>query len=276
MKIRFGFGILVFACFALSLSAQETGRNTAASFLLDFQTTTDDTITTSAIDASPVYETVDVDGEMKTRFTCTVVLQGAADLMGVNCDLVFDPAVLNVVDIHEARGDKNFDGRSNIADILTLAQRFSLATNTGNGFSYFDLATDGASLNVIDTTDLETLMSLINQTEIFWTSNQNDDLTSIRESFEIFEDPAISNANGKIDDIVVTLLRRPEAALDGFGFDGDARIADITFEVVGTIPAEGTLIQFEDRLAIDEGSVITINSIENASEPLGDAVTILP
>jgi hypothetical protein len=138
------------------------------------------------------------------------------------------------------------------------------------------VSTVGSSLNVIDDSDIDTVKSLINQQEIFWTSNQNNDLSVIRESFEIFEEPAISNSNGRIDDIVVTLLRRPETPVEGFGFDGDARIADITFEVVGTIPSEGTVIQFEDRLAIDEGSVITVNAIENASVPLGDSITVLP
>lgn len=276
MKIRFGFGILILAITALSISAQEPGKNATANFVLDFQTTSDDSVTASTIETAPSFVQIDVEGETRTRFTCTVVLQGAVDLTGVNCDLTFDPAILNVVDIHEARGDMNFDGRGNIADVLALAQRFNVATNSGDGFSFFDIATDGASLNVIDDADLEALKSLINQTEIYWTSNQNEDLSVIRESFEVFQDPALSNASGRIDDIVTVLLRRPETPVEGFGFDGDARVAEITFEVVGIIPEEGTVIQFEDRLAIDEDSIITVEAIENASEPQGNAITILP
>ncbi len=276
MNIRIGFGILIFYVAALTIQAQDNEKNAGARFVLDFQTTADDTQTSSTVEETPVFEQVDVNGEARTRFSCTVVLQGAEDLTGVNCDLVFDPGVLNVVSIHEAQGDTNFDGRSNVADILALAQRFGLATNTGNGFSLFDFVTEGGSQNVIDSDDINELSQFINQSPIYWTSNDNNDLGVIRESVEIFEDPFISNANGKIDDIVVTLLRRPETPVDGFGFDGDARIADITFEVVGTIPADGTVIEFDDRLAIDEGTVITVNSIENASIPQGNSIVVMP
>jgi len=274
--IRYSFYSFFVFLLLISLSAlaQDTGRNDSAVFVLDFNTTAEDTQTQSVIDGTPDFVQIDVNGETKTLFSCTLVLKGAVDLTGVNCDILFDSSVLNVVDIHEAQGDTNFDGRSNIADILTLAQRFNLATDEGNGLSLFNFDSSGDSANKIDEKDIEVLLEFINRKEIYWTSNENNDLSVLRESVEIFQDPAVSNSNGKIDDIVVSLLRRPETPIEGFGFDGDARIADITFEVVGTIPAEGTLIRFEDQMAIDEGTQITVNAITNSSLPSADGIII--
>lgn len=252
---------------AVSVSAQDTGRNGNAMLVLDFQTTSADTLTLSVIDAQPQFYTVDVNGQTRTRFNTTFVLQGAVDLVGMNCDLVFDKNVLQVIDIHEARGDLNFDGRSNIADVLTLAERFNEPTNTGNGYSFLDRDSTGASANVIDMNDINAILTFINENSIFWTSNPNHDLSiPLRESVEIFENPSVSNANGRIKDLVVTLLSRIHPIPAGFGFDGDARIADLTFEVIGDL-TNGTTIRFENTTVIDEGTQITQEAILNASTP---------
>ncbi len=245
-------------------SAFAQGRNDNATFLFDYQTTSADTQTTSTIDDTPspvFYE--DADGNI--FFDATVVLRGAVDLVGVNCDVVFEADKLQVVSIHEARGDLNFDGRSNIADILVLGEMFNQLTNE-DGYSYFDRAQSEGSEGQVDYQDIEAVLPFINENNIFWTANPNLDFTALRESVEIFESPEVSNTRGKIEDLVVVLLSRIHPIPDDFGFNGDARIADITFQVIGDISA-GTTIRFEDRMAIDEGTVITSTEITNASVP---------
>ncbi|MGC9327037.1 MAG: dockerin type I domain-containing protein [Candidatus Hinthialibacter sp.] len=266
---------LLFALFIAIAPASYSGANDEATFLLDFQTTENDSQTSSTIENSPEFVTVTVDNVTHTYFQVTLVLKGAVDLMGCNCDLVFDKSKLNVISIVEAQGDVNFDGRANIADVLTLAERFGQDT-TSNGLSYFDLNPTGESANKIDALDIEALTPHINQKTLFWTSNPNADLSAIRESFEIFESPAVSNENGKIDDIVVVLLPRIHPTPEGFGFDGDARICDIIFEVVQGASGE-TTISFEDASAIDESTEITQTDIINGSVPkTQNSVVTLP
>ncbi len=259
--------ISLFICLLLGVSGiqavaqQEAGLE----FFLDFQTTQDDTQLQSTIENTPVFYEVTVDGETKTRFDLTLVLKNASDLIGVNCDLVFDPTQLQVVDIYEARGDLNFDGRANIADILVLGELFNQSADQ-EGYSYFNRVATGSSLDIIDYQDVEAVLPYVNESSIFWTSNPNLDFTELRESVEIFETPDVSNARGKIDDIVVVLLSRVHPIPQDFGFDGDARIADITFEIVGDISG-GTSIQLEDSMAIHEDTVITPTEITGASVP---------
>lgn len=264
-------GLTLLASFAATPAlSQETGRNDNSVLRLDFSAG-DDTRLDSNIQASLDLE----DGQ--TSFAAALVLEGAADLMGVNCDLVFDPAVLRVVSIEEAAGDVNMDGRSNVADVLTVSRRLGEPVTAENGFAYFDFEADG----LIGGGDVDALASLVTDVErlgadqLFWTSNPNHDLAGIRESVERFDDPETSNANGRINDIVSVLLKRPAADINGFGFDGDARIVNIVFEVVGNISG-GTQIRFEDMLAIDEGTVITQSDIVGASVPQAPPVDILP
>jgi len=244
------------------------GRNTEASFTLDFATNGGDTQLVSEIKTTPTIT--------DNRFTATLVLQSASDLVGVNCDIVFDNTVLNVVSITEAQGDLNFDGRANVADILTLGERFNASTEQ-NGFNYFNRSADGDSATVIDTADIDAVRPFIGETTLHWTSNPNNAVDEpIRESVEIFEDPSVSNANGVIDDVVVVLLPREhpdQGFVEGFGFDGDARIADITFEIINPDATEA-VISFADVLAIAEGTVITTTEITNASTPQAQSVTI--
>ncbi len=248
------------------------GRNDAAVFVLDFELTDADTQFSSTIEEAPVFQE-DEGTPPRTFFNATLVLKDAVDLIGINCDLIFDPAVLQVVEIHESLGDLNFDGRSNIADILVLGERFNQSTSE-NGYAFFDRSIEGTSAGVIDVLDIQAVESYLGENPIYWTSNSNYDLTTIKESVEIFESPEISNANGKIDDIVAVLLSRAHPVPDDFGFNGDARIADITFEVVGDISG-GTEIRFEDTMAVDEGSVISLTDVTNASSPSAPNITII-
>lgn len=252
-----------------------SGVNDDAVFVLDFKTTSNDAQLTTTIDAQPEFVLVDVGGQARNRFSATVVLKNASNLLGVNCDLVFDKTKLRIVEIHEAKGDLNFDGRANVADVLTLGERFGQSTTSG-GLGYFDLDSTADSANKIDGKDIEAVIPYINEKTLFWTSNPNDNLQNIRESVDIFESPAISSENGKIDDIVVVLLPRIHPTPQGFGFDGDARIADIVFEVVPGATGE-TTISFEDGMAIDESTEITQSTINNGSAPKSqNAVITLP
>lgn len=251
------------------------GVNDESVFVLDFKTTDSDTQLATTIDSTPEFLPVSVNGETFTRFAATVVLRNATNLLGVNCDLVFDKTKIRIVEIHEAIGDINFDGRANVADVLTLAERFGQAT-TSSGMSYFDLDSTADSADKIDGKDIEAILPYINEKSLFWTSNPNGDLSAIRESFDIFESPVISNANGKIDDIAVVLLSRIHPTPQGFGFDGDARIADIIFEVIPGASGETTL-SFEDTMAMDELTEITQSQIINGSTPkFQNAVITLP
>lgn len=267
------FVSLIFSfSFVLSASVVLAGTNDGATFVLDLQTTQDDSQLTSLVDTTPVFSTVDVNGETRTRFAATVVLKDASQLIGANCDLVFDKSKLQVVEIHEVKGDLNFDGRSNVADVLTLAERYGESTETV-GLSYLDLDSTGTSANKIDDQDLNVLTPLLSETSLFWTNNPNADLSTIRESVEIFESPASSNQNGKIDDVVVVLLSRIHPTPSGFGFIGDARIAEILFEVVPGATGDTTL-SFEDVMAIDESTEITQSQIVDGSTPKVQNVVI--
>ncbi len=269
MKRNIKFSLFLTSFLVISIVSWSQGVNDSASFQLDLLTNDSDSQTTSVIDETPVIDE-------NNRFTATLVLKDATNLIGVNCDLSFDPNVLQVVEIREARGDLNFDGRANIADVRVLGERFNESTNQ-NGFSFFDLDSSDSSAELIDGADVQTLLNYVGETTLFWTQNDNTNADEpIRESVEIFQDPEDSNANGIIDDIVVVLLPRvhPDSGFEpGFGFDGDARIAQITFEIVD-LEAASTEITFSDQLAIDEQTEVTTTEILNASSPQADAVTI--
>ncbi|MBD3266557.1 hypothetical protein GF373_07785 [bacterium] len=262
--------LLITGFFAAPICHAVGGKNDSAKFFLDFKVTTDDSQTSSTIDTFTPDVIQEINGE--NYLTLTLVLSPVTDLVGVNCDLKFDNTKLQVVNIHEDQGDINFDGRANIADILTLSERFGAST-TENGFSYFDRNKEGESAETIDQGDIDVIKPYINQKNIFWTSNPNTNISSIRESVEIFESPEESNADGTIDDIVAVLLSRVHPYEEGFGFgdSADARIAEITFKVIGSGDA---VFSFEDGRAIDVDTVITQDGITNGSEPTGDAITI--
>lgn len=266
---RFSTFFALLICMAL-LPAANAGQNDAASFTLDFSASND-----NKIESDTTGDPVITDG----MFTATLVLDGAVALTGLTVDLRFDPAKLQVVSINETVGDVNFDGRSNIADVLTLAERFeaTLDANSGNPeYDYFDLVPSG----VIDMDDINTLMAQINQTNLYWTSNPNadgfGDFQTYPESVEIFEDPAVSSAKGLIDDIAVVLLPRDHPPQEGFGFTGDARIATITFRIVDGQSGE-TTISFEDPIVLDASTVINDDgSFEENTEsrPVSSEITI--
>jgi hypothetical protein len=236
---------------------------------LDYAVTGDDSITVTNFDETPVF--VDVDGQR--FFQVTVVLDDAVDLIGVNFDLVFDNTVLNVVDIFENRGDRNFDGRANIADVLALGERLGLPYDQ-LGYSYFDLDNQGTVIEVGDINVLQNLLqNPLPNLNLYWTSNPDTNLDTIRESVEIFETPEQCNADGVLDDFVVTLLPRNHPPQDDFGFNGDARIVDIVFQVIDPA-ATSTVISFQDAMVITEQTEITTTEIIGAVTPDTPDVTI--
>ncbi len=270
MKRRPRFSTLLALFVCMTVLPAMAGQNDSAVFTLDFSAS-NDTKNESDTSGDPVI----TDG----MFTATLVLDNSTALTGLTVDIRFDPAVLQLVSINETVGDINFDGRSNIADVLTLAERFeaSLDPDTGNPeYDYFDLVPSG----VIDMDDINSLLAQINQSDLFWTSNPNaegfGDFQSFPESVEIFEDPAVSTAKGLIDDIAVVLLPRDHPPQDGFGFNGDARIATITFQVVEGQSGQ-TTISFEDPIVLDAATVINDDgSFEENTEsrPASPEITI--
>ncbi len=269
--------LLILGGIAVPVSAQ--GVNDEAVLLLDFQTTSEDSQNETAVEETPEFT-----GEEDQFFSATLVLTGVQDFVGFNCDLLFDPEVLRVVEIHEARGDMNFDGRSNIADVLAVAERLGEEVSEENGYDFFNREIEGESGDVIDIQDVNAILPHLNERNLFWTSNPNHDLNKIRESVEIFEDPAViqqrieEGGRGMIDDIVVVLLPRERTeegfVPEGFGFNGDARIADITFEIIGGESGDTTEISFENVLAVDESTRVTTAEITDGSEPQAPVVTI--
>ena len=137
---------------------------------LDYAVTGDDSITVTNFDETPVF--VDVDGQR--FFQVTVVLDDAVDLIGVNFDLVFDNTVLNVVDIFENRGDRNFDGRANIADVLALGERLGLPYDQCWGIPIDWII--GNRIEVGEVNVLQNLLQNLCPIPIVWTSNPDANL----------------------------------------------------------------------------------------------------
>ena len=246
------------SAFLLILLAAGPGFPQGPVFKLDFNSG-NDSILQSTIDPPPSVIRA-ADGP----FTVTVVLSGADKLVGMNCDLIFNPDQLRVVNIQESYGDVNFDGRSNVFDIREVGARVNSAELYE---AYYDRV---ETYGVLDMADVNAIAEYFAKPGKFWTVNTDD--TTIRESVEIFEEPSISNQNGRIDDIVCVLLPRehPEATEykpaegeatffgpAGFGINGDARIAEITFQPVTGFSGTTTLT-FADKSAITEESVLVI------------------
>lgn len=240
-------------------------------FKLDFDSS-NDSISTSVIDPPPTMDAAN------STFTVTLVLTGATKLMGANCDLVFNPDHLRVVNIQESSGDVNFDGRANVFDIREVGKRLNTTAGSELYDSYFDRV-EGEADGVIDMADVGDIEKFFAKPGIFWTVNTND--TTIRESVEVFEDPTLSNENGVIDDIASTLLPRdhlpapgyPEeqdatfAGPPGFGFNGDARIAEITFRPVNGFVGE-TELSLTEPFAVIEETVFVLELTDGQLRPV--------
>ena len=175
----------------------------------------------------------------------------------------------------------NFDGRANVFDVREVGSRLDTTTDSELYDPYFDRA-DGRADGAIDLGDVEAISAFFARPGIFWTVNTDD--VTIRESVEIFEYPAESNETGKVDDIACVLLPREHppapgvtdgtlAAPAGFGFNGDARIAVITFQPVNGFVGQ-TELSISDTSAITEDSVFVGMDITGILAPDGESVEI--
>lgn len=252
------------------LPAWAQDQNADAKFRLDVTPGDDTQIeTTFSADEKPT---------VNRTFTVVLVLDNARNLMGANCDLDFDEAALEVMSVQETDGDLNFDGRVNIFDVREVGARFG-ATPEGSEVpysAYFDLNLD----DVIDSNDIGIVAEddEFNTMGLFLTSNDPVS-TELHESAEIFENPAISNQNGFINDIVFALLARPGVDREAFSFTGDARIAEITFSAKEGFAGDTTIGFITDPsdpqlIAIDAGTTITTAEIIGESTPEGEPLTV--
>lgn len=254
------FFAVVLLVVSIALPTYAQGRNTEARFVLDFVTDHNDSQTSSSIEITPQF----FQDNGATYFLCTLVLLDSVDLMGLSCNIRFDNSVLRVDDIFEIPGDMNFDGRSNIADILTLGERLGIDVSEHPELALYDLAGTG----FVDRDDIDILRDYLNLETLYWTQNPNtSDFDIVRESVTLFEDPEASNAKGIIEDIASVLLRRPETPIEGFGFTGDARVATIVFEIIGGETGQSVVLSLEDGVVLDEGTAVNSDgSLTNASQ----------
>lgn len=187
--------------------------------------------------------------------TSYVILTGAANMLGANCDLVFPNNLLELVSITEQVGDINFDGLASLQDVLIEVSYVGLTSSDPEYISYYDKDVV-ASPGVIALGDVLTVVSGVGVDKEFWVNNDGVDLTpfgGFRESVEIYDPVAVSNAAGKIDDIVAVLLARPEVRADTnllnqFAFDGDAVMAEVVFRALATGTAT---LSFQEPVMLD-------------------------
>lgn len=228
---------------------------------------------------------IDVDGTPGAPFTQTVdaangsvvtayvVVTGVTEMLGANCDVLYDSSLIELISITEQAGDINFDGIPALPDVLQIVSFFGQPTGTAEVPSYYDrevVFTPG----VVALADILSVVSGFGVDTDFWTNNLGVDLTAFggfRESVEIYDPVAVSNANNMIDDVVAVLLARPEVRADEnlwrqFAFTGDAIMAELQFNVVGAAGQTATLSIRDD--AEEKPVVLTVdNAMVNPSNP---------
>lgn len=225
--------------------------------------------------ASPNTVTQNTTVAVNATVTAHVILTGAVNMLGANADLNFPNNLLALQAITEQVGDLNFDGIAALADVLTEVSRFGQTNADPNWFSYYDREVV-ATPNVIALADILSVVSGFGIDTEFWTNNLGRDLSAFggfRESVEIYDPVATSNAAGKVDDIVSVLLARPDVRanptlLNQFAFSGDAVMAELQFSalaagVANLTFAETVMLDTDDDPASptpvgSEGSSITI------------------
>jgi hypothetical protein len=193
-------------------------------------------------------------------FSTLVRLNGTQDLLGVTFDFAFPNAMLEVTDIRETRMDLDFSGQQSLSELNAIIN-FFLANGFPNqpvldNFEYpyndgtADITTKPGVLMDIDDAaggdgilGIAELNSVINEFLAnapgggdvpFWTEIKSKEavLPEYAESVEIFDTKQDINATGAATDNTVVLLRRPETAAAGFGFDGDAILLEVVFHAL--------------------------------------------
>ncbi len=242
----------------------------------------DGTLGFDLVPGNPVFDAVgvvvDADSDIDTavsvnngeQFSTLVRLNGTNDLLGVTFDFSFDNSVLNVVSVRETRMDLDFSGDKSFIELNAIVgfflDEFSMGGDAAvNKFSFsyndgtadittspgilIDLDGDG-TLGFVDLSDYinEFLDEFENNDVPFWTEVAAK-RTGFNESVEVFDLVSDINGSGVASDNTIVLLRRPETAAAGFGFDGDAILLEVVFRAVA---AGSSDLTFQDASAINE------------------------
>jgi len=243
---------------------------------------------------SPIFDAggavVDADSDIDTARTVSVGedvstlvrLNGAQDLLGVTFDFGWSPAnALRVKDIRETRMDLDFSGTQDFPEVDRIVQFFldAIANPPANvdlfTYAYDDgtgqittepgVLMDGdgdheLSFPELDSYVAEFIDNIPGSDVPFWTEVVSRRATpEFNESVEIFDTVAdINLASGGTDNTAV-LLRRPDVAAAGFGFDGDAIILEIVFEALAAGPAT---ISITNAQGIDENFADIITDVQ--------------
>ena len=182
-------------------------------------------------------------------------------MTGVSADVKFDSAVLELVDVYELVGDKDFDGFEGILDLATVFDSDAYgSTDPQNLIRYYDIDRDGF-VGILDLAAIFDDEFYGSTTGIpYWTNNAGN-----VESVEIFDAPTVSNAGGDhpgfVDDLVAVLLLRPDENDDGTADDGSgfstnawtgerAVIATMEWKVLAS-PGSGDTTDIEVMSAAD-------------------------
>ena len=145
------------------------------------------------------------------------------------------------------KGDFNHDGvvdREDLSTFLQISASNGVAVwgrdldNDGTGEItthpgvIMDLDNDGIlGVQELNTYVREYLRNADGTDVPFWTEVVAN-RPGCHESVEIFDWPSSINQDGEATDNTVVLLRRPETPQEGFGFDGDAILFEVTFRAL--------------------------------------------
>lgn len=221
---------------------------------------------------------VDADSDIDTartvnngeQFSTLIRLNGTQNLLGVTFDFLFNNQVLNVVSLRETRMDLDFSGDKSFIELNAIVgffldefgsggdgavNKFDFTYNDGTG----EITTNPGILVDIDGDGFLGFVELSEYITEFLDEFENNDVPfwteviarrdGFNESVEVFDLVGDINASGVASDNTVVLLRRPDVAADGFGFDGDAILLEVVFRAVGAGTSD---LSFDNASAIDE------------------------
>lgn len=242
----------------------------------------DGTLGFDVVPGTPVFDAVgvvqDADSDIDTaltvnngeQFSTLVRLNGTQNLLGVTFDFGFTNSVLNVVSVRETRMDLDFSGDKSFIELNAIVgffldefgsggdasvDAFSFAYNDGTA----DITTSPGILIDLDGDGFLGFVELSDYINEFLDEFENNDVPfwtevvakrgGFNESVEVFDLVSDMNSTGSASDNTVVLLRRPETAADGFGFDGDAILLEVVFRAVG---AGNSPLEISGASAINE------------------------
>ncbi|MCA9434213.1 MAG: hypothetical protein KC978_00420 [Candidatus Omnitrophica bacterium] len=205
-------------------------------------------------------------------FSTVVRLNDTENLLGITFDFRFDSDRLQVLDIRETRMDLDFSGDQSFVELqavvdfffsnelpdLPSVDNFAYTYNDGTGeiTTHPGLLLDLDGNGVLSFVEIHSyareFLANLDDTDIpFWTEIAAR-RPGFNDSVEVFDLVADINDNGEGTDNTVVLLRRPETPALDFGYDGNAILFEIVFQVKENAPLGEAMIQIEDSSAIDE------------------------